>query len=88
MSHRFGSDGKCAGCGEHIYYAGVGCGPDARKTREEILEDFEFTRPEHKGGITLAASILKMNRESLARALHRAKAGGVHVEFHETKGDT
>ena len=48
---------------------------------EVMLEDFEHTRGEHGGNMRLAAERLGVSRGALERALHRARAAGVEVNF-------
>ena len=59
---------------------------DARTTGfqvslEVMLEDFEHTRGQHGGNTRLAAERLGVTRDALERALHRARATGVEVNF-------
>lgn len=53
----------------------------AARGREQLVEDFEHTRPAHRGLVTAAAMRLGMQPRSLARALHRAQAAGIDVRF-------
>jgi transcriptional regulator with XRE-family HTH domain len=46
-----------------------------------LLEDFQHTRREHGGNTRLAAERLGVSRDALERALHRARAAGVEVNF-------
>lgn len=47
----------------------------------ELVDEFEWTRPRHKGSVATAAPILSMRADTLARALQRAKAAGLAVDF-------
>ena len=52
-----------------------------RMSNEELVAEFEWTRPRHGGDITVAAAIFGMTPEGIERALYRARKRGVEVEF-------
>ena len=49
--------------------------------RDEWLPDYEMTWDRHKGNTMLAAQILGMKRETLERAIYRARAAGVQIRI-------
>ena len=49
--------------------------------REQMLKEFERTRDFHHGRVEVAAALLGLKPESLARALYRARKAGVSVAF-------
>lgn len=51
----------------------------------EVVEDFEWTRPYHRGDVELAALRLGMSPTALEQALRRARRLGHHVEFRKGK---
>ena len=54
-----------------------------QRRRAEVLADFEGTRDQHRGHVSIAAPLLGMSKAALARALYRAKAAGVDVRFRD-----
>lgn len=53
----------------------------AQVSLEVMLEDFQHTRGQHGGNTRLAAERLGVTRDALERALHRARAAGIEVNF-------
>ena len=53
----------------------------AQVSLEVMLENFHHTRGQHGGNTRLAAERLGVSRDALERALHRARAAGVEVNF-------
>ncbi len=52
---------------------------------DDVIAEFEWTRPRHGGLVDVAAPILEMKPMSLSRALHRARKNGHDVRFTDTK---
>lgn len=52
-----------------------------RMSMEELVAEFEHTRPRHKGSISEAAVIFNRNPKSMAKQLHRARQRGFDVAF-------
>lgn len=49
---------------------------------DEVVAEFEHTRPRHSGSVMLAAPILGYrNPKSLSKALYRARSKGIDVKF-------
>jgi hypothetical protein len=51
------------------------------RTRAEVVADFNLTRDRHHGRVAEAAALMNMTPSALDRALFRAKAAGVDVDF-------
>ena len=49
--------------------------------RDVVVSEFEHTRVRHGGRVSIAAPILGMSNEALARALFRARQSGYDVNF-------
>jgi hypothetical protein len=49
----------------------------------ELIDEFEWTRCRHGGLLSVAAHIFGINPEALARRFQRAKAQGIHVDYHD-----
>jgi len=47
----------------------------------ELVIEFEQTRPRHNGLISLAAVILEINPEALARRFYRLNKNGASISF-------
>lgn len=52
-----------------------------RMSNDELVAEFEWTRPRHGGDITVAAGIFGMTAEGIERALYRARKRGIDVQF-------
>lgn len=52
-----------------------------RWSRQELVEEFEHTRPRHKGRISWAAEMFGCSPQGLVRRLHRCREIGLHVDF-------
>jgi hypothetical protein len=45
------------------------------------VNEFDVTRPRHEGVVSIAASILSMSPDALARRFYRMRAKGIVIAF-------
>jgi hypothetical protein len=50
-------------------------------TNTELVHEFHVTRPRHQGVVSIAASILSMSPDALARRFYRMRANGIVIDF-------
>lgn len=60
-----------------------GDAPRSRRRLQNVIEEFEHTRPAHGGMITVAAAKLDMTPQALQMVLYRARRRGAVVEFRD-----
>lgn len=53
------------------------------KRMQEVLEDFEWTRPYHRGDLDIAAWRLGMTKNALEQHLSRARRRGCLIEVRD-----